>query len=256
MMQTKIFFLIFLGCSIFITANAAKSLLLNKPECTQKRLREVDRNFMKLIVIGENGRKFPESYDELPKFCKDTDRLIDSMLKFINECYSPDEQRIFKIYFFSAKRVVKTLCMKKRTKKLQHLLETTPCVNTIVDKIDCVDRITNQTLQLIPYNIGATKINYACCYYVDALKCAEEQLSVPCMTNKGKEILMDMIRSIAGDMVNFACGDYTESTDRCDHIAPLPKNKLDKSYKFTKFRSIVLAQIGLIESIGGFAAQP
>ena len=69
-MQTKIFFLIFLGCSIFITANAAKSLLLNKPECTQKRLREVDRNFMKLIVIGENGRKFPESYDELPKFCK------------------------------------------------------------------------------------------------------------------------------------------------------------------------------------------
>lgn len=68
-MKMQIILLFIIGCSIFISADA-KSLLLDKPECTQKRLREVDRNFMRLIIIGEHGRKFPESVAELPKFCK------------------------------------------------------------------------------------------------------------------------------------------------------------------------------------------
>ncbi|XP_046918274.2 uncharacterized protein LOC124498551 [Dermatophagoides farinae] len=248
-----LFFFLF-GFSI---CAAKKSLLLDKPECTQKRLQEVDRNFLRLIAIGEFGRKFPEKHSDLPKFCKETNRLIDSMIKFISDCYPPDEQRIFKIYFFSAKRTVKPFCTKKRTKKLQQLLELGPCLNTIINQIDCLDQLTNKTRELIPYQIGRDKINYACCYYVDALKCAENVLNIQCMTNNAKDVVLDLVRSIGGDMVNFACGDYTESTDRCDHIAPLPKNKFDKSVKVDKkLRSIAFAQIGMVESMDGFSAEP
>ena len=78
-----------------------------------------------------------------------------------------------------------------------------------------------------------------------------------CSKQESLDMWIDLIRSVNEDSLNFACGDYTESTDRCDHIAPLPKNKFDKSVKVDKkLRSIAFAQIGMVESMDGFSAEP
>ncbi|OTF74616.1 hypothetical protein BLA29_007403 [Euroglyphus maynei] len=82
------------------------------------------------------------------------------------------------------------------------------------------------------------------------MRCADRSLTIPCMTDNGRETLMDLFRSIKGDIVNYGCGDYNEFSDLCDKIKPLSRKQLDKTIVIDqRLKSFFFAVFMAIDSI-------
>lgn len=236
----------FVGSSI-----EQQHLILNKTICNDKRIEHVDRQFIRLIGIGRGGRNYPTKKEDVGPFCKETDRITSDVEKFLNECLRDDASSVSKIFLYSTKRHWKTFCSKKRQKKQQKLLQVSSCFNTIINQIDCLEIFANRTRDLIPYNIGTDKIDYICCNQVELMRCADRSLTIPtCMTDTGHETLMELFRSIKGDIVNYGCGDFNEFTDLCDKMKPLQRKQLDKTIEINrKLKSFFFAVFMAIDSI-------
>lgn len=83
------------------------------------------------------------------------------------------------------------------------------------------------------------------------MKCADrkvEQLNCD-KNNNNKELIMDLLRGITSNFVNFACGDYTESTNRCESLGPQPTAA--KPVTKTYYTPIFLL-VDLMESMDSF----
>ncbi|OTF70198.1 hypothetical protein BLA29_006975 [Euroglyphus maynei] len=64
------------------------------------------------------------------------------------------------------------------------------------------------------------------------LKCFEKEFDKIPDCNESADIFINFIRQIFDDIVNLSCQDYTESTDRCEHLGRPPvKEKKLKHYK-------------------------
>ncbi|KAH9416982.1 hypothetical protein DERP_011711 [Dermatophagoides pteronyssinus] len=232
-------------------------ILTNKTICNDKRIEHIDRLFIRLIGIGNGGRHYPTTKNDVGPFCRETDRIISIIEKFLNECLRDDASSISKIFLYSTKRYWKTFCNKKRrqqqqqNKKQQKLLQVSDCFNTIIEQIDCLNIFANRTRDLIQYRIGLNKVDYICCNQVELLRCADRLLtSTPCITENGHETLMDLFRTIKGDIVNYGCGDYNEFTDLCDKLKPLSRKQLDKTILINKqLKSFFFAVLMAIDSI-------
>lgn len=46
------------------------SFILNKPECSSKRLQDIDNFIIRFIAIGRGGREFPTNRTQVHSFCK------------------------------------------------------------------------------------------------------------------------------------------------------------------------------------------
>lgn len=232
-------------------------ILRDVPECNKKRIDQMDQSVIRMIGVGRGGRKFPTTKEEAKTFCKETDRITSELEEFNKDCIVNEAQKISNIFLFSMKRAYKPICSKKKTKKQQKLLEASKCLNQFIEKIPCLEEFANRTRNIIPYDVSKDKIKYMCCYFADAIKCGQQIFDEhKCMTEDHKDTLLDLIRSISGDSINFGCGDYTEETDRCSTVKPPPKSKLDKNFKFEKFKSFFFVNIQVVDTMSYEDAAP
>lgn len=91
-------------------------------------------------------------------------------------------------------------------------------------------------------------------YHVDMMRCFEKQMEdLSCLDDDARRYNMELIKSIVVDLANFACGEYTEDSDRCDNLK-LPKDKYNPKEKFTsRVRSMFFVLLHVAESIDNFA---
>lgn len=81
------------------------------------------------------------------------------------------------------------------------------------------------------------------------MKCLEDRLdSVPCARNS-REIIMDFIRGLSGNFVDFICGEYNESNTRCEEIGPPPAPLVPVKKRYATF---IFVLVDLMESIEHF----
>lgn len=87
------------------------------------------------------------------------------------------------------------------------------------------------------------------------LNCLDNSMSeLSCMTDEGKNAILDLVKSISADLTNFACGDYTEESDKCSTLAPLSKKDYDPKQKMDKkLKSLLFAMLYMVESIEKFS---
>ena len=66
--------------------------------------------------------------------------------------------------------------------------------------------------------------------YFKMLGCIENVVKDGCTEDVTTKIL-DFVRNVLSGIVDVACGDFTENSDKCDKlIAPPKKNKSEKTY--------------------------
>ncbi|OTF78015.1 hypothetical protein BLA29_008975 [Euroglyphus maynei] len=98
--------------------------------------------------------------------------------------------------------------------------------------------------------VGKNVLNYFQFNYVDGMKCARIVLDdVVCSEENNDELIMDSIRGITGNFVNFVCGDFDESTTLCDQLGPQPP--LEKPITKRYYTPIFLL-VDLMESMKNF----
>lgn len=67
-----------------------------------------------------------------------------------------------------------------------------------------------------------------------------------------REVFLDFVRQLNGDLINFACEDYTEHSDRCSRLKPLSHYKVNNKIKIdNRFKSFLYSGITMFESITG-----
>lgn len=86
--------------------------------------------------------------------------------------------------------------------------------------------------------------------YVEGMKCARIVLDdVVCSEENNDELIMDTIRGLTGNFVNFVCGDFDETTTLCDQLGPQPS--LSKPITKRYYTPIFLL-VDLMESMKSF----
>nr|XP_027204935.1 uncharacterized protein LOC113798577 [Dermatophagoides pteronyssinus] len=250
------FFILIIVLMIIMITNA--TLMVDKPECNEKRMMKVDQDSIALNMFGSD-RRYPVKREEVKKFCDDTGRHLDSLDKFTKQCYTSDVQNMAKIFVYSNKRTMKMYCGnsggRRKLKRLQKLLTIAPCLNTYLHQDKCLTQFLSKIRNLIQYKMNGEKIYYTCCYFVDLMKCFDHHLSkLSCATAERLEEFNNLVQSLNGDMINVSCGEYTEQTDRCDHLKPLNQFKTDPNTTQRlldpKLRSFFFTSIAMFESIG------
>lgn len=81
------------------------------------------------------------------------------------------------------------------------------------------------------------------------MKCIENFLDkFPC-ARKDREIILDFIRGLSGNMIDVMCGDYNETTNKCSElkVPHIPSVKVKRDYK-----TFIFVLIDLVESMEDF----
>ncbi len=147
--------------------------------------------------------------------------------------------------------MIKQFC-KKRSKKLSKLFPIAQCINSQVNNDRCMRNFIQHTATFQYLPDDAKKLPYTCCEYNAALECIEQMIeSIPCAA-KDLQVTMDFVKGLFGNMANFACGEYSESTTRCQELGPPPKMQIPQK-KSKKYETVMFVLIDLLESMKGFS---
>lgn len=150
------FFLIILLFVISI-----ESITVNA-ECNEKRKLDIDRTVSKILAFGKDGRTFPENVVQLKTFCRDTNDMIAKVESYFKECGLTNQQDFANVFIYSLKHVIRTLCRKRRSKKVTQFLKVGPCLNKFILDDRCIAGFSNQSKPLISAKIGNKKLEHIC----------------------------------------------------------------------------------------------
>ncbi|CAG2113704.1 unnamed protein product [Medioppia subpectinata] len=213
-------------------------------DCSPKGMKRFDITMARLVTIANSGRKFPEAKGtEMKKWCDESDVLTKELETYKQKCFKDLSKQVFGVMIYSIKNTLRSYC--KSGKKQDSLLKATPCLNhndPLVTK--CYTSFIDGLLGAQNAN-DTKKIPYLCCEYVKIFPCFDEKLSpAPKCNQKGIDFVSDLIRSIAGNVVDLICGDYVEGSDKCTHLGPPPK----KSKKQRRLKSFAVPVLDLLSS--------
>ncbi|KAI2804593.1 hypothetical protein BLOT_003580, partial [Blomia tropicalis] len=145
----------------------ARSYLLNKRQCTMKRQHQLEMLMARTAPVGNESReRFPESFEQLQKYCQRLARILAQTETFFKDCYDKTVRDYANILIYTSKRNMKKYCSKKQTRFVAEMLKLAPCANRHVRNnpvpIKCYDRFINETTQLIGIENDNLKIPHAC----------------------------------------------------------------------------------------------
>ncbi|XP_054155358.1 uncharacterized protein LOC128953859 [Oppia nitens] len=214
-------------------------------DCNADGMRRFDQQVSQLISIANSGRKLPDNKGkDLKKWCDETDVIIKELEGYKQKCFKDLSKQVFGVLVYAVKNTLKQYC-KRDSKKLDQLIAAVPCINTndaIVTK--CYTELVDGLLGS-KNAIDTKKIPHLCCVYADVYDCFETKLTPAKKCNeKHVQTLSDLMRNIAGNVVNLICGDYVEGSDKCTQLGPAPKKR--KTQKRTK--SFALPLLDLLAS--------
>jgi len=211
--------------------------LLNKPECTEKNFNRIEAIIARAAVIGPHGRKFPEDLKQLKSFCKDTNRMMAQVETFAKSCFERSIRDFSSVIIYTIKSNVRKYCQgKSKRKMVRELIKLGPCANKYVQPHDeCLRKLIDKTSKLVNVKNDKIKIPYSCCYYQDMIHCVEDFLgAIPCIRTQ-VPTLMEYYRTNAASLTDMTCGDYTDATDACERLGPVPKAPENRRHYLTPF---------------------
>ncbi|KAI2804393.1 hypothetical protein BLOT_003375 [Blomia tropicalis] len=235
-MNQQQFLLILVGLIVVLTvsvhAKDVSYMIENNPKCTQKRLEQTEMAVAKMIGFGKHGRKFPDTYEKISLYCKETTRLVAQTESFTKECIRKDVADLLSVILYSVKsHLIRQYCGKSRTnKRVTSMVRTSPCVNEhLLPNDHCVRQFINSTIPLITLEKDNMKIPYTCCNYVKTMGCFEKMIESQTCLKQHRERIIEIIKGLFNGVTDIMCGEYNEGTDKCEKLPPIPRtNKVAK----------------------------
>ncbi|KAH9417944.1 hypothetical protein DERP_014407, partial [Dermatophagoides pteronyssinus] len=140
---------------------------------------QTDLIMQRFVTFGPNGRKFPETNEQLNNYCDECNRLISKVEKYYEQCADGYNKNMAKISLYSLRHIMRTFCrsnnssngkkkqtnqQRKSAKKLKRLMALTPCLNRHRLNITCLDRFAERSWPLVdaPIDIFQNVINALC----------------------------------------------------------------------------------------------
>jgi len=87
------------------------------------------------------------------------------------------------------------------------------------------------------------------------MECVDRLVNSDSCTAQYSELYHDFIRAIFGSFTTVMCGEYNESTTKCEELGPIPKikkNAVSKNLIRDDFNSFVFVLLDLLESMENF----
>lgn len=180
-LQLSIIFVVF-GSSLLVQSakiSQQNSTSIQK-QCNLQRKFQTDLIMQRFVTFGPNGRKFPETNEQLNNYCDECNRLISKVEKYYEQCADGYNKNMAKISLYSLRHIMRTFCrsnnnsgngngkkkqtnqQRKSAKKLKRLMALTPCLNRHRLNITCLDRFAERSWPLVDAPIGNEKISYIC----------------------------------------------------------------------------------------------
>ncbi|XP_054164469.1 uncharacterized protein LOC128962140 [Oppia nitens] len=220
----------------------------NSIPCNKNGEKQVDALLARVLTFGDSGREFPESQDQIPAFCNETQLLVKSVEQYVKKCTKTQlSKQLFSVYVFTIKSQLTQLCKTKPTQRLRDMLSASKCVNRAKPVFTkCVQRTVDHLQRIRLLASDTMKIPHLCCEYNTNKQCNREgSAKITDCTDRDMEIVDRFVDSVAGNSMNLLCGDYDESSDKCKSLPKLPKN----IKKPQKFKSFFIPSIEVISSL-------
>lgn len=178
--------------------------------------------------------------------------MIARVEAYLKDCYEKSVRDYANILLYTLKRNIRKYCGRRGSKVVREFLKLGPCANKHIQSKDpCIQGWMGKTKALIGLKEDRHKIHWTCCFYVEAIKCAEEFLdSIPCI-REHRESLMELFQANSGSMADLICGDFGAQTDACEKLGPPPKPEKEITKVYVSPVSVL---VDLIESMDNFTA--
>lgn len=222
-MNSKLFLLLAILVHVQWSSAAPKTLV-----CNSKTEKETEEMVGRILTIGTK-RPFPENKAELKEYCKEQAILIDKVEQYKTQCLKGQSKNIVSVITYSIKSTTNGYCKNPNSKRATELVDSAKCANRATYgkcQHEFIDRIwSTESLK------SQDKLAHTCCGYVDVAKCIRIQSKgVPECTEKRIELNHQYIKRFFDAAVDVICGDYNESTDKCDKLRKPSKPKTGRTY--------------------------
>jgi hypothetical protein len=215
--------------------------------CNRSDERKIDSLMAEIMTYGTR-RKYPKNQDELKTYCDEHYRLILEVEDYKNECLKALSKQTISVILYSIKSLINQYCKKNsNNKKVEDLLSAASCANSATNEFNkCNIKYIDSLLAAQNTKEDRVKIAQMCCEYHKIFDCIQAQgIRVKGCTDKHLEISADYIKSHFSNVLDLMCGDYSESSDKCDSVPKLSKRR--KNQRRTK--SFVMPLVKLLKDL-------
>lgn len=153
------------------------------------------------------------------------------MKEYIGKCLEGTAKQFGNVILFSYRTAVKQYCNGK-SKRKDSIVIMAKCMNRNQKAGHaCLAKYVDSLQRGKRAEPKSNRIGYSCCDYFKFLTCLENVTRGNCSETESEKI-QEFVRNLFQGIINTACGDFQENSDKCDKIPPPPKKrKSDKSYK-------------------------
>ncbi|KAI2804599.1 hypothetical protein BLOT_003586 [Blomia tropicalis] len=226
-----------------------------KSKCTEDGLKRIGIQLTRTIGFGPNGRPFPNTTEGMKPYCKETFKMLDQAESFAKSCFKKDVKHLGSVYLYSVRNTFnRRICGPKNVKKVQPLIQdANNCINRhyYTKGHDCILSFTNHTAQLVTLKDDKIKFPHVCCNNIKLMACLNGVIDSNQCLQPHRDRLLSVITGAASGISDIACGEFTDSSDKCDRLGspPIPEVPNRK-----KYHALVLVLIDLVVSMKNFSS--
>ncbi|KAF7489368.1 hypothetical protein SSS_07826 [Sarcoptes scabiei] len=209
---------------------------------------QFDLNMAKLMTIGENGRDYPENFDDLKLFCRESKKLIHNVDKYKNLCFHGQWKQFVSIFIYSNRNAIKKFCTKSNENS-KKLLQTSKCINSNRKPINrCLSILTEEIESIRWIKSGIQKIPLLCCKYHKFHDCFMNVLEDDEQCQSKIDTISEFLRLVLGNLIENNCGEYNNESDRCSRIDSIIEKPSNRTIPNDQNRSIMYAIYNVLDS--------
>ncbi|KAI1306058.1 hypothetical protein HDE_01243 [Halotydeus destructor] len=200
-------------------------------------LRETDKCVLDIFVVGQGAAKIPRTDGELDVYCDKFQRhTVPCIKRYASSCLTPFPRQLFTVGYGLGVKQLKKFCNTENGRK--EWLNHTPCFKN--EQLQLVQRYMD-TVTVFVEHVEAKvdshqMIPWICCAYFTIYEQAKEQLYNLCPQPKTVDFFLNIVKSVATDLVDIGCGQYSTPTSCRKHL-PEAMAVFDKLSDPTKLRS-------------------
>jgi len=214
----SVYFVTIVSCILVGVTYGAQS-----PDCTDSRRQSAYMCAEKLFFAGNNSRLLPETEAQLQAHCSESNELMKCVKDFTDKCRHGLHKSIATIMISTVRFNTRNYCF--RPQKRAELLSMASCGNAIrTESTACMDPFL-WSLGRANHAVKRYRVPHGCCAYYELKTCilkSGETYGKGMCSHRQLDYFGRYMQGMAGNTLNFMCGDYDEDSDRCARLPPLP----------------------------------